>query len=388
MLLLLLVLVPTTTLYLVRRKKLQGISNDIKHKYPQLLKFALQSIEGFVEIKATEKEDFFHHRFNKMNKSITRTFIRDQLIQSVSIRLTEIIVGTILCFLVGYTVYMHEDYQQTLLLLGVYTGAGFRILPSVNRILHASQQIRMHEHLLSELGPLKNYRTTFSRASSAAPFQEMLQLREVTYGYPGGPLILDRLSINIKKGEKIVVTGNSGEGKTTFLLILLRLLKETQGSITVDNNPIMDDASWRKQIGYVSQNPYVLDATIAENIAYGIPSREIDRDKVKQLLDELGLAEVVQRLPDGIDTLIGERGITLSGGQRQRLAIARVLYAEVDVLLLDEITNQVHASMEEEILTALTAVGRREKTIIMIAHQLTHNDIFDSIYRMENGKLR
>jgi HlyD family secretion protein len=130
--------------------------------------------------------------------------------------------------------------------------------------------------------------------------------------------------------------------KQTLLLIMLRFLKETSGEMKVDGNPITDELAWRKLLGYVPQSPYMLDGSIAENIAFGIPSEQIDRKKIEAILNDLGLIEMIKQLPDGIDSQIGERGVRLSGGQRQRLAIARVLYADAEILLLDEITNQVH----------------------------------------------
>jgi ABC-type multidrug transport system fused ATPase/permease subunit len=189
----------------------------------------------------------------------------------------------------------------------------------------------------------------------------------------------------IHKGEKIAVTGNSGEGKTTFLLLLLRLLRETQGEIRMDGLPIRADISWRQHLGYVPQNPFILDATVAENIAFGIQAAAIDRNKIIRLLSDLDLEKTVGHLPQGMDTAIGEHGVKLSGGQRQRLAIARVLYADADVLLLDEITNQVHPFLEQEIFGVLNNLSGTGKTIIMVTHKLTHPDFFDSVYRLEHG---
>ena len=189
----------------------------------------------------------------------------------------------------------------------------------------------------------------------------------------------------MRRGEKVGLTGDSGGGKTTLLLILLRFLKETSGEILVDGHQIKDDHSWRKLLGYVPQAPYIIDGSIAENIAFGVPAEQIDRRKIDQLLKELGLAEMVSHLPNGIDSQIGERGVKLSGGQRQRLAIARVLYADAEVLLLDEITNQVHSFMEKEILNILNKISQEKKTIIMVTHHISNAEFFDTIYALEDG---
>lgn len=386
--LLLTILLPMLLLYRLRRNRLKEINQDLKEKYPLLLKYALQVIEGFSEIKASGKENYFHERFRKMSKNVTKVFIKDQFIQSSTIRLTEIIVGIILCFLIIYSVSTQQHYQQTLLLLGVYAGASFRVIPSVNRILHSTQQIRTHEHLLEELSSLINYHYPQPKSSSPViVLSKTIELKNISFAYPSGTPILQNTSLLIRKGEKVALTGKSGEGKTTLLLILLRFLKETEGEIRVDDHPIQNEMAWRKLIGYVPQNPYILDGTVAENIAFGIPAEEIDNKKVLRLISELDLNEMINQLSHGIDTQIGERGIKLSGGQRQRLAIARALYADADILLLDEITNQVHTFMEKEILNILEDLANKKKTIIMVTHKLTGASFFDSIYSLEKGKL-
>ncbi len=386
--LLLLILLPILLYYRLMKKHLQEINHEMKEKYPLYLKYALQSIEGFTEIKASGKEPFFHNRFRSLSTAITKIFIKDQLIQSGTIRLTEIIVALILCFLIIYSVSTEQPYQETLLLLGIYTGASFRVIPSINRILHGTQQIRIHEHLLEELRALSSYRyQQLNPFSTGLGFQREILLKGVSFAYPGGVNIIDDVSLQIRKGEKVALVGKSGEGKTTLLLVLLRFLKETEGEMQVDGNPVTDNLAWRKVLGYVPQNPYILDGTIAENIAFGIPVDEIDRTKISQLIDELDLREMIIQMAHGIDTKIGERGAKLSGGQRQRIAIARALYANTDVFLLDEITNQVHTFLELEILNILEKLALQKKTIIMVTHKLTRTDFFDSIYNLENGKL-
>lgn len=385
---LVLLFIPIVLLYQVRRAKLKDISNTLKEKYPLLLKYALQVIEGFTEIKSTQTEAHFHKRFQAVSQELSRVFAKDQLIQSGTLRLTEIVVTVLICALVVYSVSFQQNYQETLMLLGVYAGAGFRMIPSINRIIHSTQQVRLHEHLLDELLPLTEHkRTEFQTTAERLPFNERIELRNLRFEYSNGDKTLDNVSLTIRKGEKIALTGESGGGKTTLLLIILRFLKEAAGEILIDGKPIHDDQAWRKLLGYVPQSPFILDGSIAENVAFGIPSEQIDRTKIVQLLDDLGLTEMLSQLHDGIDSQIGERGIKLSGGQRQRLAIARALYADAEILLLDEVTNQVHTFMEKEILRILDQLASRKKTIIMVTHHVSNAGFFDGIYSLKKGIL-
>ena len=143
----------------------------------------------------------------------------------------------------------------------------------------------------------------------------------------------------------------------------------------------------RPIFGYVPQNPYIIDGSILENIAFGVPADEIDKERIRQLINDLDLDEIIKQLPDGLATQIGERGIKLSGGQRQRIAIARALYVDADVLLLDEITNQLDSQTEKEIVKTLEKVAQQKKTIVMITHHVDLLKHFDQVFKIENGIL-
>lgn len=388
LLLLFVILLPAFILYQARKKSLEKINQDLKEKYPALLKSALQVVEGFPEIKTYQKETYFQDKFQSINKALTKSFVKDQVLQAGTIRFTEIIVGLVTCSLIIYTVLAYQNYQQTLLLLSVYTGASFRMIPSANRILHALQQIRMHHYLFEELSPKQSLPSiSLEPTRSNISFNNSIDFKNVSFRYPDGPITLQNVSLTIRKGEKIGIVGKSGEGKTSLLLILLRFLKETSGEILVDGNQMPEESSWRKLLGYVPQNPYIVDGTLCENIAFGITIDKIDRAKVIQIIEDLEMDDLVKQLPKGIDSRIGERGAKLSGGQRQRLAIGRALYSEASILLLDEVTNQVHSSAELEIINLLDRLADKKKTIIMVTHRIPRQNFFDCVYRLEKGIL-
>jgi ABC-type multidrug transport system fused ATPase/permease subunit len=383
-----LILIPASILYQLRKKSLSKVNHDLKNKYPALLKSALQIVEAYPEITTYNKEPFFLNKFQELNRALTKVFIKDQSLQAGTIRFTEIIVGLTLCSLVAYTVLFYEHYEQALLLLGIYCAAGFRMIPSANRILNALQQIRVHDYLMEELSSSSNpHQHGDAQSTVETVFESSISLRNIFFKYPNGPMALQDLSLTINKGDKIGIIGNSGEGKTTLLLVLLRLLKETSGEILIDGKCPSSETSWKQLIGYVPQSPYIVDGSICENIAFGIPPAEIDRVKVTNLLSVLELNDFVRHLPSGIDTRIGERGAKLSGGQKQRLAIGRALYIDAPVLLLDEVTNQIHAAAELEIMNVLEKLSNDKKTIVMVTHKIPRHNFFDSIYRLEKGKL-
>ncbi len=387
--LLITILAPVGLLYRIQRNQLKKNSADLKEKYPLTLKHALQSVEGLIDIKASGKESFFKTRFDQISQRLAKTFVRDHTTQSGATRLTEVIAAFIICSIIIYSVVTDQNYQEKLLLLGIYAGASFRMIPAINRILNSILQIKSHEYLFDELKVISPQPAHDYEPVAPLPFVKTIELIKATFQYPNGTLVLNNASLIIHKGEKIALVGKSGTGKTTLLLLLLQFLKSQSGEILLDGMEISrkNPKAWRKIFGYVSQNPYLLDGTIAENIAFGFPTEEIDSKKIEQLVKELDLEELILRLPEGLSTLVGEKGIKLSGGQRQRIAVARVLYANAEVLLFDEVTNQLDAKSEQEILRTLEKVASQNKTIIMITHHDHLLKHFDRVLTLENGTL-
>jgi ATP-binding cassette, subfamily B, bacterial PglK len=378
------VLLPLSLLYVYRRQGLNAIKNVIQEKYPRSLKYILQIIEGHAEIKSHGKEAFFSERYRRTHRELTQAFTRDHVLQTSTARITEVLTACIVCSLILYAVYMQFQYQQTILLLSVYASASFRVIPSLNRILHGLQQMNTHEYLLEEMSAL-NLKQVEIRQSHHSEFRSAIELRNVFVKYPNGPYVLDNVNITITKGQKIAITGKSGEGKTTMLLLLLGFIKTESGAVVIDGRIAPDGLNGIA--GYVPQQPYILDASLAENIAFGIESDNIDRAKVSQILKDLDLDSLVLQLPEGMDTRIGEKGSKISGGQRQRIAIGRAMYADAEVLLLDEVTNQVNHTLELEILKALHFLSQQGKTIIMVTHKIAQDDFFDRICQLENKGL-
>ena len=382
-----LILLPLLILFRMRRATLKTIDRSLKEQYPVLLKYAYQIVEGLPEIRSYAREKFFQQKFRETNHRVIETMIKDQTLQSGTTRFTEIIAGVIICSLVTYAILMKLPHQETLVLLGLYAGATFRIIPSVSRIMLSMQQIRSHQYLVEELNVPVHTKADQSINGEPIAFKEKVELKNISFQFPDGELLLREINMTIRKGEMIALTGKSGAGKTTLLLILLRFLKETAGSILVDNKLITNDQSWLMKIGYVPQRPYILDGTVIDNIAFGVPLVEVNEKRVFELIHYVELSGWIDQLPNGINTRMGEQGSKLSGGQRQRIALARALYADAEILLLDEVTNQVHHALEVDILRLLSELRSKGKTVIIITHKLSEPALYDCVYTLENGKL-
>jgi ATP-binding cassette, subfamily B, bacterial PglK len=220
------------------------------------------------------------------------------------------------------------------------------------------------------------------------PFSTDICLKNITYQYnASAEPSLDRVSLTLRRGESIGIIGRSGAGKTTLIDMILGLLTPNQGDITVDGTSIYDDLrAWQNMIGYVPQNIFLIDDTLERNIAFGVPDHLIDHERLQRAIAVTQLEELVERLPDGLKTVLGERGTRLSGGQRQRVGIARIIYHDREVLVLDEATSALDSATELLVSDAVKTLGGH-KTLIIIAHRLSTIEHCDRIYMMERGKV-
>jgi ABC-type bacteriocin/lantibiotic exporter with double-glycine peptidase domain len=217
--------------------------------------------------------------------------------------------------------------------------------------------------------------------------QETVVINNIRWKYSDDqPDILSDLNLQIKKGESIGIIGESGAGKTTLADVILGILEPQSGKVEADGRSIYEeDTAWWKMIGYVPQNVFLLDDTIKNNILFGIAEEELDEERLDSAIDKAQLRNFVESQKDGVETVLGERGVRISGGQRQRIAIARALYYDPDVLVLDEATSALDNETENAVIDAINAL-QGEKTLIIIAHRLSTIEKCDKIVRIENGK--
>ena len=287
--------------------------------------------------------------------------------------------------------------------LAAFAVAAFRILPSLGRISSC------YNTFVSYIPGINETYQNFRAARACDSSQKLalndkidrnikqttgekrnwkqLNINNVSWTYPGtDKTILDDISLHIKKGSSIAFVGPSGAGKTTFADMILGLYKPQTGNIMLDSEDITKlDREWGNIISFVPQNVYLLNDSIRNNVAFGIPEKEIEDTKVDRALEQAQLKDFVSTLPNGISTEIGESGMRLSGGQRQRIAIARALYNDPDILVLDEATSALDTETETAVMEAIDSL-HGHKTLIIIAHRLTTIRNCDEIYRIEGGK--
>ena len=235
---------------------------------------------------------------------------------------------------------------------------------------------------------LKSQNNINEISSTKISLTKEIDLKNINFRYSdSNPFILRDINLNIKKGTTIGLIGESGIGKTTLINIILGLIQPTKGSIHVDGISISENIkSWQSQIGYVPQNIYLADDTIKKNIAFALPEEKIDNNLVKKAVMNAKLDDLINSLNNGLDTNVGEFGDKISGGQRQRIAIARALYTDPKVLILDECTNSLDVKNEKQILNEVNSF-KGKKTIIMITHRLLTLENCDRIYRVDKEGL-
>ncbi|MBE9166070.1 ABC transporter ATP-binding protein [Pleurocapsales cyanobacterium LEGE 06147] len=325
-----------------------------------------------------------------------------------------ILIETILViFLVGFTsvflIFTQQDVGELTSVLSIFALASFRLIPAFTNLANGINQLRSSSYAInkiyfelkdleaieknrfSELLIQSNSTNKFINNSNSDPeitFTTKIVLDRVSYSYPNTTgIALDSISLTIPKGQSIALIGKSGAGKTTLVDVILGLLIPQTGNIIVDGRSVYDNLrSWQNLIGYIPQSIYLTDNTIEKNIAFGVPEHLIDQQKLNKAIKAAQLAEVIEALPDGLKTMVGERGVRLSGGQRQRVGIARALYHEREILVLDEATAALDNETESLVTEAIKSLSGT-KTMIIIAHRLTTVEHCDRIYMMYEGRI-
>ncbi len=274
--------------------------------------------------------------------------------------------------------------------LGLFAATAFRFMPSVNRLLNAIQNVRFNwpviHNLYQELCLIEE--PELSKKHALLPFKKDLILENVSFCYPSTEaLVLKQISLSIRQGESVGFIGSTGAGKSTLVDIILGLLVPASGVVKIDGIDIQTNPrGWQDQIGYVPQSIFLTDDTIRSNVAFGLSDDQVDDSVVWSSLCSAQLEQFVKGLPEGLDTCIGEGGVRLSGGQRQRIGIARALYHDPSVLVLDEATSSLDTITESDFMDAVCAL-KGDKTLIIVAHRLTTVEHCDYLFRLESGKI-
>ncbi|MCH5343101.1 MAG: ABC transporter ATP-binding protein [Acetatifactor sp.] len=369
---------------------------DNQDYYSGLFKWISQTVQGIKEVKVNGKEQFFVGEYVKCGRGYVNAVQRYSLYNNIPKLLME---TACVAAMVGYMIFQVCTGVSTEDMLGVLStlaAAAFVLLPCVNRINNQINSIAYFEpffmgvsdNLQDEIQGDKVDMSAFATDSRKLSVAERIELKDISYAYPNtDKLIFDHADLTIPIGTSVGIVGTSGAGKSTVVDILLGLLEIRTGRILADGVNVKENyRGWLKNIGYIPQMIFMLDDTIRNNVAFGVPEEEIDEDRLWEVLREAQLDEFIHTLPEGLDTGIGERGIRLSGGQRQRIGIARALYHDPEVLVLDEATSALDNDTEAAIMEAINRLHGK-KTLIIIAHRLQTIEKCDLVYRVEDGKV-
>ena len=372
--------------YFATKNKIKKLGDNFHEISPIIGKNIFQSVFGYVDVIINGTYSFFHNRIKRNMNDFKRVSLEMTIYKLVPSKLIEISMISSIFIIIVYGLKFMNSKEELLTLLGVYTLASYRIMPSINRIMIAVNGITENQYTLPVLENILNFKNNSSKNSQEILFNNKISFMEVSYKYPNANnLTVNSLSFTINKGDIICFKGHSGSGKTTVMNLLLGLLNPNLGKVMIDNKVLnnFNVQSWQSKIGYVQQEVYLLDSTIAENIAFGIDKSLIDYEKINIVLGQASLTKFIEGLDDGIETRVGERGANLSGGQRQRIGIARALYFDSEVLFFDEVTSALDSDTESEINKTIENLSVNEGiTIVMIAHRETGLDFVNKIIRL------
>ena len=352
-----------------------------------------ESFYGYVDVQIKNKASWLQEKYKDLLSKMSGLQIKNQVYLLMPLKVIEIAVIISLVLIIAVNIYFGENLSGLSMLLGVFGIAAYRVLPSINRIMVFLMNIKNHQHTLEviEQAVTATYGQKHADDSARMRFVDKIVLQNLHFSFNGTHQVLNDISLCINKGEKLGIIGKSGSGKSTLLNLLLGFYTPQQGAIYVDNVQLTEQNiyQWRNIIGYVPQEVFIMDATLAENIAFCEDGKDIDFERLNRVIELASLKPFVDSLPMGVNTFIGERGSRLSGGQKQRIGIARALYNDAEILFLDEATSSLDTATELEITSSIKYLSEKNKslTIIIIAHRITTLKHCDRIVEFEAGRI-
>lgn len=379
---------------LTTRKYSRKLGLDNQGYQGKLFQWMNQALGGIKEIKILGRESYFTDAYQGYYKKyakglwIARTISILPKYTVETVAMTGILIAIIVKLLFG-----EADMIYYISQLAAFAVAAMRLMPSVGRINeHATNMIYALpsvELIYRDLKAVEEYIGVQEREEKEEwQLKDAIEVQGVTYCYPNTEeAVIDGADIRIEKGKTVAFIGSTGSGKTTMVDIILGLLFPQKGRVMADQiNVHQKPKTFHAQVGYIPQVIYLSDDTIRNNIAFGVPTDKIDERAVLAAMEKAQLAEFVNTLPLGLDTIVGDRGVRLSGGQRQRIGIARALYHDPEILVLDEATSALDNETESAVMEAIENL-QGMKTMIIIAHRLTTIRNVDTIYEVEKGRI-
>jgi len=380
--------------YFLLRKRLEDVGEQRYWANRERFLVAQEATSGLKELKVMGIEDAFIKRFHNPAKNMARSQTKQQILSKLPRFVLEgLTYGGFIIMILVLQIRHGAQITDMLPFLGLVGMAGSKLFPALQQIY---QQVSLMRGAVPALKDLHHNLTTLEipknsqDGPAALHLEDSFELREVSFSYDKQErAILNNISLKFPKGDTIGIVGGTGAGKTTVVDLILGLLVPDSGDLVADGTKINLEniRAWQKNLGYVPQHIFLSDASVAENIAFGVEKDQIDQDAVERAARIAQLHEfVATELSDGYDTFVGERGVRLSGGQRQRIGIARALYYNPEILVFDEATSALDNLTEQALIEAVHNIGR-SKTVIMIAHRLSTVKECDTIFLLEAGNL-
>lgn len=381
--------------FLFVKKKLFKNSKIIADEESYLIKYIQEGLGGKREITINNLHSFFIEKFKGSNRLLRVAQSRNNFLGILPRYVIEALAIIVVAFIFYYLLFnfMSEKPQgEVLALIGLLALSGQKLLPltqqtytSLSRVMGSRDSLKSIVNILNLKFEKKSYIKDFNQNLN---FNKIISLKNITYEYEKNKKIINNLNIEIGKGSKVGIIGKTGSGKSTLIDIIMGLLNPTEGKIYIDDQIINNDnlQDWQKHVAHVPQNIFLNDDTITNNVAYGINPNFIDMNLVKKSIKDADLLDYVSNLENGLDTIIGERGIKLSGGQKQRLAIARALYKQASLIVFDEATSALDVQTESNVMSVIKNFSVKV-TIIIVAHRLETLKFCDILYEVSNGKI-
>lgn len=369
------VFVPIALLYsrIIRRRMVENGKEENRLQVGQN-KTMYEALRGYADIEIAGAKPTITKRFAKGIDSLRYYSLRAIRMRAASSYVVEfsLVLGVVAVIILGIA--MGHSVGTLKLFLGVFAVAAYRIVPSISRIVGGWTEYKRTSYVVDLLtDELSGEVEPTPQTPERLPFNHCVELSNVAFGYTPSERVLDGYSLTIRKGERVGIQGTSGKGKTTLFNLFAGLFVPAEGELRVDGevvNSPLKRRMWQNNVAYVSQDLFIPDQTIAENIALGVEREDIDPERLMKAIEAARLGEFVASLPNGVDTITGEAGCRLSGGQRQRIGIARALYKEASVLMFDEATSSLDEKTEREVVEAVAGLSEsnRDLTILFISH--------------------
>jgi ABC-type multidrug transport system fused ATPase/permease subunit len=348
-----------------------------------------QGLGAVKDVQVLGREEWFVNEHRERQTLDANLLRRINTVQAIPRLWLEVMAMAGLAGLVAIMLATGKDIDKIIPTVGLFAVTSFKVLPSINKMVSSKQTLKVSRSTIETIHHDLDLPIAVNSPNHNVDFQfENVVVDHLDFKYEQSEnLVLSNINVRILSGEAVGFVGQSGSGKSTLIDIVLGLLEPQNGSVLINGQTIESvKRSWQQQIGYIPQTIFLMDDSLRRNVAIGIADAEIDEVAISEALKSAQLEEFIGSLPEGLDTVVGERGVRLSGGQRQRIGIARALYHRPSVLVLDEATSSLDTETEHGVMQAVQAL-QGDKTVIIVAHRLSTVEYCDRLYRLDAGRI-